>query len=197
MSNSTRRSTSSFWKFTDSRILRFCFVFSSLSLPLYGFLLNWKSIKRLKTEREFLSGYASHRELKNQIKFKAQTKLVLSSSRTQFLSRSRSQTNHKEINKIAATTNASLATWSIKIEEVEKDINHTALNPKEGELWRVWSVNSLFRPSVKQQYRAENEAENEKKSENSLIRTGDGICKWFGLRCACSRSAIVSSPRKY
>lgn len=34
VSNSTLQSTSSFWEFTDSEILRFCFVFSSLSLSL-------------------------------------------------------------------------------------------------------------------------------------------------------------------
>lgn len=69
------------YRFKNSLLL-FCF----LSLSLYGFLLNWKSIKRLKTE-EILR----IRELKNQIEFKAHMKLVSSSSRTQFFSCSRKQ----------------------------------------------------------------------------------------------------------
>lgn len=160
-------------EFTDS-FLRFLFCFFFLrysSLNLFSFFIKLKINQKVKdwNSREYLSsdrGRAARDKAdtlrigEKRVKFKAQTIPAFELSRTRFPASFPKAT--QRINK--ATTNMrAFSTWierkSIKIEEVKKDINHTSsasqsrvtrLGKKEKAESRIWSVNSLFQPSVKQ-----------------------------------------------
>jgi hypothetical protein len=87
VSYSTRRSTSSLsiWEFTDSRILRFCFVFSSLSPSLWLFIKLKINQKVKDRNNEILSGYASHRVSERERERIEKSNKVQSSDKTSFI----------------------------------------------------------------------------------------------------------------
>lgn len=155
----------------------FLALFSHLALWIFFFFIKLKINQKVKDrvregERERGlnrdRGDGNAREyLKSEKSNKVQSsdeKLVShqSLSKTQFFCSSNSKS-------IKTTTINASSTWIESIRSEKRHQSHST-ESKRGKKWRVWSVNSLFRPSVKQ-------PQERSKNRNSLIRMGDRCSK--------------------